>query len=133
VLTVLETPKPISRSDVATVDHLYSRLHPLRRDHRNECVLACYQCNMQRSACESTKTYFMPKLSERIEIARATCAVTARKSDVVPMRSRVPSSSMRVIETIEEAVRFARQMPDQVKVVSLKEEYEREALGFRRR
>ena len=49
-LTVFEEH---GRPDSATLDHLYSRLHPRRRDtrkHLPSTVLACYCCNQERGA-----------------------------------------------------------------------------------
>jgi 5-methylcytosine-specific restriction endonuclease McrA len=78
-LTVLTEAK---QRNAATIDHLYSRLHPKRENNGLiNTVLACRACNIQRADYESKGAYFMPKLKERIDIARATCAVTAQRSN----------------------------------------------------
>lgn len=40
--------------DMATIDHLRSRLHPDREKHTDEptTVLACWKCNNQRGTAE---------------------------------------------------------------------------------
>jgi 5-methylcytosine-specific restriction endonuclease McrA len=76
-LTVLTDAK---QRNAATLDHLYSRSHPKRKSSGvAETVLACRACNIQRGDYEMKGAYFMPKRRDRIEIARETCAVTARK------------------------------------------------------
>lgn len=68
--------------NAATLDHLYSRLHPKRQNNGlTDTVLACRKCNIQRGDYEAKGAYFMPKLEERIEIARQTCATLARVVD----------------------------------------------------
>ncbi len=81
-VTILEVVKPIREADAATVDHLYSKLHPKRSLFWRRCVLACYECNMNRSYCETAKTTFVPKLPSRAGIARETCATLARALQV---------------------------------------------------
>lgn len=67
--------------NAATLDHLYSRLHPSRRDNGiAQTVLACRACNIQRGDYEAKGAYFMPKLKSRVAIARDTCATLARKT-----------------------------------------------------
>lgn len=42
------------RDDEATIEHLYSRLHPWRLEHRKEgpTVIACHKCNAERNNIE---------------------------------------------------------------------------------
>lgn len=49
-------------AELATIDHLYSRLHPLRsapkRHPREErTVIACHECNLRRSQREVATTF----------------------------------------------------------------------------
>jgi hypothetical protein len=63
------------KHDAATVDHLYSRLHPERRAARRgrgRLVLACNQCNKDRSNAETRGLMFIPKLEGRKVIAELT-------------------------------------------------------------
>lgn len=63
------------KHDAATVDHLYSRLHPDRhaaRRGRGRLVLACNQCNKDRSNAETRGLMFIPKLAHKREIAELT-------------------------------------------------------------
>lgn len=63
------------KHDTATVDHLYSRLHPNRkvaRQGRGRLVLACNQCNKDRSNAETRGLMFVPKLADRKPIAEMT-------------------------------------------------------------
>lgn len=65
----------INAPNLATIDHLYSRLHPQRRAPRGHDrdvvlhVLACWTCNQARSHAEQRGKMFQPKLPERCEIA----------------------------------------------------------------
>lgn len=66
----------------ATIDHLYSRLHPKRLDRHREQkgvlhVLACSACNNERGVCEQQRRPFTPKLKERLEFARLADATLA--------------------------------------------------------
>lgn len=78
------------KHDAATVDHLYSRLHPERktvstrqsaRDSahrgRGRLVLACNQCNKDRSNAETRGLMFVPKLGHRMVIAEVTTITPA--------------------------------------------------------
>jgi hypothetical protein len=63
------------KHDAATVDHLYSRLHPDRkaaRRGRGRLVLACNQCNKDRSIAETRGLMFVPKLAHKRVIAELT-------------------------------------------------------------
>lgn len=60
------------KHDAATVDHLFSRLHPDRkaaRRGRGRLVNACNQCNKDRSNAETRGLMFVPKLESRKVIA----------------------------------------------------------------
>lgn len=73
-LTVLSCDVKL-KHDAATVDHLYSRLHPERkaaRRGRGRSVLACNQCNRDRSNAETRGLMFAPKLGHRRAIAELT-------------------------------------------------------------
>lgn len=106
-------------------------------------VLACFNCNQRRNNCECKGIYFLPKLPERVAIARDTCATQARailtrnddqplvgegkKSSIATLRAVSPAvvltleeeyqrevkrkQPMRVIQTLQEAVEFARENP----------------------
>lgn len=39
-------------SDFATIDHIYSRLDPRRKDNHSDCVLSCLKCNIDRNKRE---------------------------------------------------------------------------------
>ena len=77
-ITVLQTTKPIRNDNVATIEHLYSRLHPKRKEHPHLVVLACFGCNMARSHAENRDVYFMPKRPDRVDMARQVCATLAK-------------------------------------------------------
>jgi hypothetical protein len=77
-VTVLQTTKPIRNDNVATIEHLYSRLHPKRKEHPHLVVLACFGCNMARSHAENRGVYFMPKRPDRVDVARQVCATLAK-------------------------------------------------------
>lgn len=137
-LTTLDYSNP-RLTTLATVDHLYSRWHPARSRRKHVKVLACFACNQRRNNCECKGIYFMPKLPQRIDIARETCATMARamimdqkapeprKSSVATLWAVHPAAiltlkeeyehevkrkqPMRVIQTFEEAVDFARENP----------------------
>lgn len=72
---------PMSNPIAASIDHLFSRLHPWRKDGRpSPVVLACMGCNAERGQCDVNLTQFVPKLSDRNEIAiRASCVNAAAK------------------------------------------------------
>lgn len=72
--TVFLREKPIRDADTATVDHLYSKLHPRRKTDRR-IVLACYGCNNERSKAEARRQIFIPKLKKRRRKARQASAV----------------------------------------------------------
>jgi len=52
-----------SKPNLATIDHLFSNLHPYRLtpNHNNEKrhVLSCFKCNQQRSVLEQIVRYFI--------------------------------------------------------------------------
>lgn len=129
---------PHATPALATVDHLYSRLHPQRAEYYRRQngvlhVLACHECNHYRSVCEQRNRPFVPKLPERLEFAQladATLAdrnsptappplVIASKSQPVHVRTLKeefldearPVLSMRVICTLEEAIAYAKENP----------------------
>lgn len=138
VETVLETSAQ-GQSDFATVDHLYSRWHPERKTRHVRGdgvlhVLACSSCNGERAGAENQSIPFVPKLPERREFAQLADATLARKSQpkpeyVVkpPAPTRHPDQlrtlkeehleetcrvlPMRRIETLEQAIQFARENP----------------------
>lgn len=98
--------------DFATVDHLYSRFHPEREiKHKQQQgvlhVLACRVCNQARATAEEKEQPFIPKLSERLELAQSADAVRARKTVRVFPKVR----PVQVIQTLEEAVEYARENP----------------------
>jgi hypothetical protein len=98
--------------DFATVDHLYSRFHPEReiRYHQQKGilhVLACRVCNQERASAEEKGQPFIPKLSGRAEFAQLADATRARKA----VRLFPKPRPMRVIQTLEEAVEYAREHP----------------------
>lgn len=141
-LTTLDVTNP-RLATLATVDHLYSRQHPARSRRKHMKVLACFNCNQRRNNCECKGIYFMPKLPERVAIARDTCATLGRailaqnnnqpsvrenrKSSIATLRAVSPAvvltleeeyrrevkrkQPMRVIQTLQEAVEFARENP----------------------
>ncbi|HTG95745.1 MAG TPA: hypothetical protein VL866_24300 [Pyrinomonadaceae bacterium] len=109
-----------------TVDHLYSRLHPERANRYREQkgvlhVLACSVCNNERGVCEQQQRPFIPKLAERLSFARQADATLAGGGGTSPSQtnslqgiaseepSRLPP--MRVIQTLEEAIEYARNNP----------------------
>ena len=85
-ITVLESMQRGHSGNLATVDHLYSRLHPERTkryrsalDSRHVLhVLACFDCNCERGTLEQQGRIFVPKLQEREEFARLCDATIAR-------------------------------------------------------
>lgn len=100
---------------LATVDHLYSRLHPQRvgKHSRYENVLhvlACYQCNHERGTRENQGQLFIPKLPERLSFARLCDATLARRGPVAARLTR-PVATRSALCTLEEAVKFARENP----------------------
>lgn len=141
-LTTLDVTNP-RLTTLATVDHLYSRQHPLRSRRKHVKVLACFNCNQRRNNCECKGIYFLPKLPHRVAIARDTCATLARavltrndggppvrqerKSSIATLWAVSPAmvltleeeyrrdvkrkQPMRVIQTLQEAVEFARENP----------------------
>ena len=55
----------MNADDAATVDHVYSRLHPRRQSpvrHLPPSVLACYRCNQERGAKRPTAGETCPVL-----------------------------------------------------------------------
>ncbi len=66
-----------SRANYATVDHLYSKLHPLRGtkykggSDRTALlhVLACAKCNQERGVADQQGRLFIPQIAARREIA----------------------------------------------------------------
>lgn len=100
---------PPNRRDLATIDHLYSRLHPERAGHRATLVvLACRACNHERSRAESQRRPFVPRLKDKLRFAQQADATLARKEPIEEVKQQPP---MRVICTIEEAIAFARENP----------------------
>lgn len=97
--TMLGQVKPM-RDYTATVDHLYSRLHPKRNNLPRQKVLACYRCNQDRSAADVQGKVFIPALASRVEIARQASAAFARGEVTDPLAVQ--------IDTIEKAIAFAR-------------------------
>lgn len=123
--------------NLATIDHLYSRLHPLRaskhasgHDRANVLhVLACTACNSERGTCDLAKRVFIPRLESRREFAELASAVTGQEvsieyeliyGDAPPIqrtnkptrrvkRSRHYVPPRRTICTIEEAIAWARE------------------------
>lgn len=70
-----------TQRNAATLDHLYSQFHPKRNSNGlTDTVLACRACNIQRGDYEAKGAYFMPKRKDRVDIARETSSVTARKT-----------------------------------------------------
>lgn len=106
---------PHGTPDLATVDHLYSRFHPARKEnHKRQDrvlhVLACFACNHERGLCEQHQKPFIPKLPERLEHARLADATLARHP--LNQQGTAPlTGTMRVICTLEEAVKFTRENP----------------------
>lgn len=97
----------------ATVDHLYSRFHPERETKHKEQkgvlhVLACRVCNQERASAEERQQPFIPKLKEKPSFAQAACATYARKVSPTTYPVRPP---MRALQTLEEAIKFARDNP----------------------
>lgn len=72
-LTVFKVSKKL-KHDTATVDHLYSRLHPERYTKRRRAmtVLACNQCNRARGQAEVKGLRFVPLLASRSAFAEMT-------------------------------------------------------------
>lgn len=97
----------------ATVDHLYSRFHPERESkHKQQKdvlhVLACRVCNQERASAEERQQPFIPKLKEKISFAQRACATRARKVS----ETRYPvRPQMRALQTLKEAIEFARSNP----------------------
>jgi hypothetical protein len=100
VLTVLDAE---GQSNHATVDHLYSKLHPLRASkhksgHERDNVLhvlACHKCNQARGEADSKGRVFIPKIKERREVAELCSAVIggAQYPDPKPpLPSKIDSS-----------------------------------------
>ena len=57
-----ETTKPIRGANVATIEHLYSRLHPKGKDHWQSVVLACFG-RFALKGYVAAKVRFLPKKS----------------------------------------------------------------------
>lgn len=83
-VTVLQTTKPIRNDNIGTIDHLYSRLHPKRKEHPLLVVLACFGCNMARSHAENSGVSFMPQRADRVALAREVCATLAKAAPRFP-------------------------------------------------
>lgn len=101
--------------ELATVDHLYSRLHPEREhNHRQQKailhVLACFTCNGERSVQEQRREPFIPKLAHRLEYAQRADATLA--TGIKPVTAKpTQSTPKRMGCTLAEAVQFAREHP----------------------
>jgi hypothetical protein len=104
----------------ATIDHLYSRLHPERVDRYREQkgvlhVLACAACNGERGVCEQQRRPFTPKLKARLEFARLADATLANahegKMSSPPTKTSVALVTARRLCTLKEAIEFARENP----------------------
>jgi hypothetical protein len=75
-------------SNHATVDHLYSKLHPLRPTYQKSGhdrgavlhVLACAKCNQERGLADELGCVFVPKLESRREIAELASAAVGKKT-----------------------------------------------------
>jgi hypothetical protein len=78
-LTVFLRPKPFKAPDAATVDHRFSKQHP-KRCFDGSTVLACYECNDERSKCEARGVMFIPKLACRRSEARDVSVVRSREN-----------------------------------------------------
>jgi len=124
-ITTLNTTNP-RLPTLATVEHLYSRQHPARRDKKHLKVLACFSCNQRRNNCEHKGIPFTPKLPERLQVAQQTWAPIDRRGRLLAhARKRIAKPvpltpngggrdlrmAMRIICTLEEAVAFARENP----------------------
>lgn len=101
-----------SQPEGATVDHLYSRLHPERKSRHEQKgavlhVLACYSCNHERGLCEQQQRPFIPKLKERLEHAQLADATLAKDAASRAKSKQKPQA----ICTVEEAIHFARKNP----------------------
>lgn len=91
-LTVLNAQ---SHPHQATVDHLYSKWHPLRQEKYKAGsdrtavlhVLACLECNNARGNDDERGRVFVPKLTERQEMADLCSAAIAGR---VPKRAPIP-------------------------------------------
>lgn len=90
VLTIWRREFPLT-PDTATVDHLYSKLHPERGQQHaigrfeDRYVLACWKCNKARGEAEVRGEVFKPVLDARADMALATSAVAYRKGLVEPL------------------------------------------------
>lgn len=94
--TVLVKPGTITLPpDAATVDHLYSRLHP-KRDETLK-VLACNRCNQERSRADCTGIIFVPARSDRRELAfEASVASVVPFTGVLWIKTFVPTPRRKV-------------------------------------
>ena len=66
-LQLIERNGGVARGDAATIDHVYSRLHPDRVTpchNEKRRVLACYKCNNERSR-EETKITYLKRQQEK--------------------------------------------------------------------
>jgi len=104
-----------SQPDFATVDHLYSRFHPEREGRHKQGgtlhVLACRTCNQERATAETRQQIFIPKLKEREEFARRADATMARKLHAERVEVSAEKPKLRIIQTIQEAINYAREHP----------------------
>lgn len=71
---VLELDLPTSHN-IATIDHLYPRLHKAHQSNKHKVVLACRRCNHDRNVADHKGNVFIPKLDERADVARTTSVV----------------------------------------------------------
>ncbi|MFL6282749.1 MAG: HNH endonuclease [Pyrinomonadaceae bacterium] len=61
--------RTVNLGDSATVEHIYHKQHPRRRDtrkHLPSTVLACYRCNTERGAPEVTTSGACPVIEQTI-------------------------------------------------------------------
>lgn len=76
------------KSNHATVDHLYSKLHPMRPAYHKAGsdrtavlhVLACAKCNGERGLADVLGCVFVPKLESRCEMAKMASAAMGEKT-----------------------------------------------------
>lgn len=82
----------------ATIDHLYSKMHPLRpvkysSGHDRTAVLhvlACMECNQARGKADTKGYVFVPKLKERRGMAMNCSAVIGRTEYIEPLAPPTP-------------------------------------------
>lgn len=114
IQTVLEGEGELNQ---ATIDHLYSKLHPLRPTYHTSGhdrtavlhVLACAQCNQARGLADELGRIFVPELESRKEIAQLASAVTG--SEILSKhRTEVAKRNPRPIQPKKRAL-----MPDDIR------------------